>query len=117
MAAIDATGAQGESEQDGTAELVGGRYRLHTSVGRGGMAEVFRATDTHTGAVVALKCLHPARNPDQRQRATAHLEREFHTLCQLVHPRVVTAYDYGLDPERGPFYTMELLDGGDLEQR
>ena len=43
----------------------------------------------------------------------ALFEREFHALAQLSHPRVIEVYDYGVD-ETGPYYTMELLDGGDL---
>ena len=43
------------------------------------------------------------------------LEREYHTLAQLAHPRIIEVYDYGVD-ERGPYYTMELLDGADLER-
>src|SRR5262249_28731292 len=41
---------------------------------------------------------------------------EFHALAQLAHPRVIEVYDYGVD-EAGPYYTMELLDGGDLRGR
>jgi eukaryotic-like serine/threonine-protein kinase len=36
-------------------------------------------------------------------------------LAQLAHPRIVEVYDYGID-DVGPYYTMELLDGGDLQQ-
>ena len=46
----------------------------------------------------------------------ALFEREFHALAQLSHPRVIEVYDYGVD-ETGPYYTMELLDGGDLRAR
>ena len=40
-------------------------------------------------------------------------EREFHTLSELAHPRIVEVYDYGVDGE-GAYYTMELLGGNDL---
>ncbi|HET8935887.1 MAG TPA: AAA family ATPase, partial [Polyangiales bacterium] len=39
---------------------------------------------------------------------------EFYTLSQLSHPCVVEAYDYGVD-ERGAYYTMELLQGAELQ--
>jgi len=42
------------------------------------------------------------------------LQREYHTLEQLRHPRIIEVYDYGVD-ELGPYYTMELLDGADLD--
>ena len=46
-----------------------------------------------------------------KRRHVALFEREFHTLSQLAHPRVVSVFDYGVD-EGTPYYTMELLDGG-----
>jgi serine/threonine-protein kinase len=93
---------------------IGGRYRIESKLGRGGMAVVYQVLDTATGRRVALKRLESARSPD-REDDIALFEREFLTLAQLVHPRVVTAYDYGVD-ELGPYYTMELLDGGDLQR-
>ena len=45
----------------------------------------------------------------------ALFEREYHTLVRLKHPRIIEVYDYGLT-EHGPYYTMELLDGSDLQQ-
>jgi len=45
----------------------------------------------------------------------ALFEREFHLLAQLSHPRVIEVYDYGIEDGR-PYYTMELLDGGDLRE-
>jgi len=43
------------------------------------------------------------------------LEREYHTLAQLAHPRIIEVYDYGLDAS-GPYYTMELLEGRELSE-
>jgi hypothetical protein len=95
-----------------TAEVVvGGRYRLDTQLGVGGTAVVHRAFDLSNGQLVALKRLHAGRRED----IVRHFEREYLTLRNLEHPRIVAAYDYGIDDE-GPFYTMELLDGGDLHK-
>jgi hypothetical protein len=87
----------------------GGRYTIQRALGRGGMAQVYEAIDAANGGRrVALKRL--------RDRKNAQLfEREFHALAQLAHPRVVEVYEFGID-ETGPYYTMELLDGGDLHQ-
>lgn len=75
------------------------------------MGVVYAATDLRSGAPVALKLL-------ERSSATPTLERrfrrEFHTLVTLAHPRIVRAHDYGVDT-RGPHYTMDLLDGSDLD--
>jgi serine/threonine protein kinase len=51
-----------------------------------------------------------------RLHAGQLFEREFDTLSQLVHPRIIEVYDYHRDGQ-GPYYTMELLDGGDLRER
>lgn len=90
------------------------RYECLELLGSGGSANVYRALDTATQNEVALKQLHGHRSSDHR---VALFEREFHTLAQLAHPNVIAAYDYGVDPGVGPFYTMELLPGGDLRDR
>lgn len=93
------------------------RYAIHDQLGSGGMAEVYRATDLSTGRTVALKRLTPPDRPAEIGSAAAQFEREFHTLAQLSHPRVISVFDYGVDGSGTPFYTMELLDGGDLRDR
>jgi serine/threonine protein kinase len=41
--------------------------------------------------------------------------REYHTLVRLKHPRIIEVYDYGVNAD-GPYYTMELLSGRDLQE-
>jgi hypothetical protein len=53
---------------------------------------------------------------EARAHAVQLFEREFDTLSQLVHPRIIEVYEYHRD-HQGPYYTMELLDGGDLRKR
>ncbi|HKP56039.1 MAG TPA: AAA family ATPase [Polyangiales bacterium] len=91
------------------------RYELHGPLGQGGMAVVYAATDRVRNRTVALKRLISNLDPVKQRRNVELFELEFHTLAQLAHPRVVEVYDFGLSPE-GAFYTMELLDGGDLHQ-
>ena len=107
-----------QTEGHGASQVgsVGARYRIETLLGQGGMAEVYQVVDTSTGDRRALKRLIKIDDPRKLQRATELFEREFHTLSQLAHPRVVSVYDYGVE-DGAPYYTMELLDGGDLQQR
>jgi hypothetical protein len=91
------------------------RYGLNGTLGRGGMAIVYDATEIATGRRVALKRLQTLSDARKQQRNVELFEREFRTLAQLSHPRIVEVYDYGLDSE-GAFYTMELLEGGDMQQ-
>ncbi len=91
-------------------DLVGGRYRLDARLGRGGMGEVYTAFDELVQRPVALKKF---RLQADRTEDRLRFRREFHTLARLRHPRIVEAYDFGVDDDQ-PFYTMELLDGRDL---
>ncbi|HKU39130.1 MAG TPA: serine/threonine-protein kinase [Polyangiales bacterium] len=95
-------------------ELIAERYRVEKLLGRGGMAAVYQVYDNATQRVVALKRLLDQAAGDGH--VARLFEREYHTLSQLVHPRIIEVYDYQTD-EYGPFYTMELLSGGDLRQR
>jgi tRNA A-37 threonylcarbamoyl transferase component Bud32 len=94
--------------------LIGGRFVVEASLGRGGMAAVYRVRDVKTGEKLALKRSW-AQDDQRAAKRRALLEREFHTLAHLSHPRIIEVYDYGVD-EDGPYYTMELLDGADLDR-
>lgn len=96
------------------ASLTTDRYQVIRTLGTGGMATVYEVHDRSTGKRLALKRLHPDADLKRGRRILELFEREFYTLSQITHPRVVEAYDYGLD-EQGPYYTMELLDGSELQ--
>jgi hypothetical protein len=98
------------------ASLTTDRYQVIRKLGTGGMATVYEVHDRSTGKQLALKRLHPDADQKRGRRILELFEREFYTLSQIAHPRVVEAYDYGLD-EQGPYYTMELLDGSELQNR
>jgi hypothetical protein len=83
------------------------------------MARVYRAYDERTGQDVALKqwCASAKLlEPAARRQSIAQFEYEYRTLAQLSHPCMIEVYDFGLS-EIGPYFTMELLDGGDLRER
>ena len=91
--------------------MLGGRYRLVELLGQGGMATIYRATDTQLGRDVAVKLLRPEylRDPDFSSR----FRFEARAAASLSHPNIVGVHDYGEDPD-GPFIVMELVDGEDL---
>jgi tetratricopeptide (TPR) repeat protein len=96
-------------------ERIGQRYRVLSELGRGGMASVYEVLEEATGRRLAVKQLHAHRALDDGHLARL-FELEFHTLTQLAHPRVVAVHDYqGLSD--GPCYSMELLEGGDLQEQ
>lgn len=83
------------------------RYVLEALIGRGGMGEVYRATDTRLRRKVALKLLRPDKHrPDGVDR----LFREARAAAALSHPNAVAIHDLGEDD--GLFYiVMELVNG------
>jgi tetratricopeptide (TPR) repeat protein/tRNA A-37 threonylcarbamoyl transferase component Bud32 len=96
-------------------ELIDDRYRVKKILGKGGMALVYHVRDTKTGREAALKQLLAKDNAVEQKEVTELFEHEFHILAQLAHPRVIEVYDYGKNAV-GPYYTMELLDGGDIRE-
>jgi serine/threonine protein kinase len=100
------TGASPLSQGD----VVANRYRVLEEIGRGGYAIVYRALDTKTGDVVALKTIRPiAPRPEEvRER----FRREAELVSRLKHPNTVRVFDYGFETD---FYlAMELLEGHPL---
>jgi hypothetical protein len=93
----------------------GDRYSLLEKLGSGGMGAVYKVLDKSRDRAVALKQLSAAGAGKKRRTLEVLFEREYHTLARLKHPRIIEVYDYGLN-ESGPYYTMELLDGQDLQQ-
>ena len=91
-----------------------GHYRIVSLLGRGGMADVYRAEDERLGREVALKAVPPefARDPERVKR----FQREVRAAAQLAHPHIVTVYEFG-QSEGQLFYTMALMPGGDLKAR
>ncbi|MCI0396015.1 MAG: AAA family ATPase [Chloroflexi bacterium] len=96
--------------------LIGGRYRLHNSLGKGGMGRVYRASDRLTGQQLALKRvlasdeLLATSYGDSSYDPRLALAREFQALASLRHPNIIGVLDYGFDAERQPYFTMDLLE-------
>ncbi|WP_306210112.1 serine/threonine-protein kinase [Actinoplanes sp. RD1] len=102
----------------GPGTLLGGRYRLVSQVGAGGMAVVWEARDDVLGRSVAVKILagHYAGDPESRLR----VRQEARTAAALSHPHIAQVYDYGetvIDGLTVPFVVMELIRGRTLHQR
>ena len=91
------------------------RYRGPQRVGRGGMGEIYRATDATLGRAVAIKVLAERYAEDDavRERFT----REALAAARLSgEPNIVTIFDVG-DWNDRPFIVMEYLAGGSLEEK
>jgi serine/threonine-protein kinase len=89
-------------------QILDSRYRIDELIARGGMATVYRATDTRLGRVVALKILAGTLAADK-----AFVERFIHearAAAALTHPNVVAVHDQGVWNEF-PFLIMEFVAG------
>jgi ABC-type transport system substrate-binding protein/tRNA A-37 threonylcarbamoyl transferase component Bud32 len=87
-------------------------YTIESLIGRGAMAEVYRARAL-TGEIVALKVLEPLSGSDERFRA--RFLRESEIAARIEHPHVVRTIASGDDQGR-LYLAMELIDGSDLRQ-
>lgn len=99
--------------------LLGGRYMLDQIIGRGGMAEVWRARDTRLERDVAVKRL----RVDLASDATfqARFRREAQSAAGLNHPNIVAVYDTGEERDAisnvsVPYIVMELVEGVTLRE-
>src|ERR1700749_3653181 len=92
--------------------LLCGRYELDGGVGRGGMAEVYRARDIRLDRIVAVKTLREDLARDQTFQA--RFRREAQSAASLNHPSIVAVYDTGEDNHGSapvPYIVMEYVDG------
>lgn len=71
-----------------------GPYEIQSSLGAGGMGEVYRARDTRLDRTVAIKVLpaHLSDHPEAKQR----FDREARTISSLSHPNICTLHDVGM---------------------
>jgi tetratricopeptide (TPR) repeat protein/tRNA A-37 threonylcarbamoyl transferase component Bud32 len=91
-----------------------GRYKLEKLLGQGGMAQVYRATDTKLARSVAVKVI-LATHANEPQFLERFL-REARVVASLEHPNILPVYDFG-EEEGIPFLVMPCLEGGTLRDR
>ena len=99
--------------------LLGGRYELDEVIGRGGMAEVWRARDTRLQRDVAVKRLRLDLASDNTFQA--RFRREAQAAAGLNHPNIVAVYDTGEEADAAsgvmvPYIVMELIEGVTLRE-
>ncbi len=90
-----------------------GPYEILSSLGAGGMGEVYRARDARLDRSVAVKVLPPglAEDPERLRR----FELEAKAASALNHPNIVVVFDVGTH-EGAPYVVSELLEGQTLRE-
>ncbi|MCY1684987.1 protein kinase domain-containing protein [Kocuria sp. SL71] len=107
-------------EQSPIPELINNRYEVKETIGRGGMATVYKASDRRLGRDVAIKVLKPelARDDSFQER----FQREAQAVAGLNHHTITSVYDTGEIPPdvpsdiACPYIVMEYVPGQTLRQ-
>jgi len=88
-----------------------GPFEILSTLGAGGMGEVYRARDTRLGREVALKILPElfSRDADRLRR----FEQEARAVAALNHPNILAIHDIG-EQDGAPYLVSELLEGASL---
>jgi eukaryotic-like serine/threonine-protein kinase len=92
----------------------GSRFQLGPRLGGGSTGEVYRATDTQTGAQVAYKIVSSDVLPNPA--AVSRAERELKQLMRVQSPRIAAVIDCGKTPDERLFVAMELCEGESLDR-
>ena len=90
-----------------------GQYEITEHLGRGGMADVYKAIHPGLSVNRAIKVIRPelVTSDDFRVR----FQKEAHTVAELRHPNIVQVHDFGLQDDS--FYmVMEFVEGKNLKQ-
>jgi eukaryotic-like serine/threonine-protein kinase len=101
----------GKALEASVGALLGGRYRVQSTLGAGGMAVVYKAEDSLLGRTVALKTLHRryAEMPSFQRR----FRQEARAMACLDHENIVKVYDISQNGEV-PFIVAECVAGRDI---
>jgi beta-lactam-binding protein with PASTA domain len=98
--------------RDIVGETLSDRYRVVARIAGGGMGEVYRGHDLLLDRPVAVKILQRGLADDPELVDRFRLEAR--AAARLLHPNVVTVYDWGADNDRTYYMVMEYVSGTDL---
>ncbi len=91
-----------------------GPYEIQSSLGAGGMGEVYRAHDSRLDRTVAIKVLPPSFSANRDR--LARFAQEARAAAALNHPNILSIFDIG-DDQGAPYVVSELLEGETLRDR
>jgi len=97
-------------------DLIENRYLVLSAIDSGGMGILYRVSDkAQESEIVALKMVRLKDSSVGVSESVLRFQREFQILTQMRHPNLVSVYDYGITTEDGLYFTMEWIEGYDLE--
>jgi serine/threonine protein kinase len=97
--------SSGEYQRD---DVIGDRYRVLSTVGRGGMGLVYQVEQVFIKKIFALKTIDKHLLSETVVR---RFQQEAKATFALQHPNIVSVYDFGVLADQTPFLAMEFVDG------
>lgn len=96
-----------------TGKIIDGKYKVLELLGRGGMAEVYKAHQENLDRHVAIKFMHAflVEEADFLHR----FKREARAMAALNHPNIVSIYDFDVYGDNSYYLVMEYIEGGTLK--
>jgi serine/threonine protein kinase len=91
-----------------------GAYRIINQIGKGGMANVYKAYQPSVDRYVAIKVL-PSQLAESKEFA-ARFQQEARIIASLEHPHILPVFDYG-ESDGVTYFVMRYLDAGTLKDR
>jgi serine/threonine-protein kinase len=93
-----------------------GKYAIESVLGKGAMGVVYKAFDPGIERVVAIKTVRKDRvDQDMIEQSMARFKNEARAAGRLLHPNIVSVYEYGED-EANAFIVMEYVEGTGLRE-
>ncbi len=93
-----------------------GKYEIVSRLGRGAMGVVYKGFDPLIERTVAIKTVRKdALDEEEAEDLLARFKREAQAAGRLIHPNIVTVYEYGEDNDTA-FIAMEYVKGRELKE-
>lgn len=92
-------------------QILGGRYRVISLLGRGGMGVVYKVEQIFLGKELALKTISKA---EQSESILRRFQTEARAVFSLHHPNIIAVNDFGVLDDATPFMAMEIIKGDTL---
>jgi serine/threonine protein kinase len=94
-------------------EIIGGRYKVLSLLGKGGMGLVYRVEQIILGEELALKTIHKTFLTDTTIK---RFEQEARTAFAVNHANIIAVKAFGLLDDQTPFLAMEIVNGETLAE-
>lgn len=91
-----------------------GRYQVLSQIGAGGMGTIYKCFDPSLMRTVAVKVIGDSAERGGREELLLRFACEAQAAGMLIHPNIVTIYDYAAEPEGPVYLAMEYLAGSEL---